>query len=94
MPLGMRYPLACGFMGLLQTDTKKRPLSGRFERENALSRIFVGYRAHGTKTRLRGAQNSQPRVPDEMGHMQPGGMLALVVVVQGKASPFLLDKSG
>ena len=50
----MRYPLACGFMGLLQTDTKKRPLSGRFERENALSRIFVGYystcsmyRAHG-----------------------------------------------
>ena len=38
MPLGMRYPLACGFMGLLQTDTKKRPLSGRFERENALSR--------------------------------------------------------
>ena len=24
MPLGMRYPLACGFMGLLQTDTKKR----------------------------------------------------------------------
>ena len=48
MPLGMRYPLACGFMGLLQTDTKKRPLSGRFERENALSRIFVGYRAHIT----------------------------------------------
>ena len=60
MPLGMRYPLACGFMGLLQTDTEKRPLSGRFERENARSRIFVGYRAHGTKPGLRGAQISQP----------------------------------
>ena len=35
-------------------------LSGRFERENALSRIFVGYRAHGTKKRPRGAHNSQP----------------------------------
>ena len=39
MPLGMRYPMACGFMGLLQTDTEKRPLSGRFERENARSRV-------------------------------------------------------